>query len=99
NDCILNNGSEAKFLQGNSNFFGRQTYTTVNDFEFSPGSKRAPIRCPLLKYLILCGFASDLALKKTEKFDEILTFGPNFRCFRESEMAVDFIEFPVRHAE
>ncbi|WP_407441791.1 hypothetical protein [Fibrobacter sp.] len=83
-------------------WFGMDTYNSIEaafDEWFSSGSKRAPIRCPLLKYLILCGFASDLALEKSEKFNKIPGFGPNLGCFRESEMAVDFIEFPVRHAE
>ena len=46
--------------------------------KFSPGSKRARIRSPMLRRLVLCGFASDWALKKSKKFDEIFTFWPNF---------------------
>lgn len=47
-------------------------YWLFSVFWFSPGSKKAPIRSPLLRYLILCGLANDCVWKKSEKFNKIL---------------------------
>ena len=38
-------------------------------------------------------------LKKSEKLDEILGFGPFFRSPGAAEVAVDFQELPVRDAQ
>ena len=64
-----------------------------------PGFKKSPYKMSFAASPILCGFASDLPLKKSEKFDEILTFGPNFWRLGAPEVAVDFVEFPVGHTE
>lgn len=49
--------------------------------------------------LILCGLASGLTIKKSEKLDKILRFGPFFRSPGAAEMAVDFLELLVRDAQ
>lgn len=38
-------------------------------------------------------------LKKSEKLDRFLTFGPFFRSPGTAEMAVDFQELPIRDAQ
>ena len=38
-------------------------------------------------------------LKKSEKLDRFLTFGPFFRSLGAAEVAVDFQEFPVGDAQ